>query len=70
MLNLVWGVRAFYYDKFVSTDDTIEDAKEILLKKGLVKVNDVIIHIGSMPIHERGRTNMLKISKVLRNSGD
>ncbi|MEO0469356.1 MAG: pyruvate kinase [Bacteroidota bacterium] len=70
MLNLVWGVRAFYYDKFVSTDDTIEDAKEILLKKGLVQVNDVLIHIGSMPIHERGRTNMLKISKVLHKSGD
>ncbi|WP_286827560.1 pyruvate kinase, partial [Maribacter sp. UBA4516] len=24
-LNLLWGVKAFYYDKFVSTDDTIED---------------------------------------------
>ncbi|MEP1984463.1 MAG: pyruvate kinase, partial [Maribacter dokdonensis] len=28
-LNLLWGVKAFYYDKFVSTDDTIENVYHI-----------------------------------------
>src|SRR5690606_34299546 len=28
-LNLLWGVKAFYYDKFVSTDETIEDVNAI-----------------------------------------
>ena len=29
-LNLVWGVRGFYYKKATSTDDTIEDTQKIL----------------------------------------
>lgn len=63
-LNLVWGVRAFYYDKFVSTDDTIQDVHEILKNQDLVKIGDVMINTGSMPLHERGLTNMIKVSKV------
>ncbi len=63
-LNLVWGVRAFFYDKFVSTDDTIQDVHEILKDKDLVKTGDVMINTGSMPLHERGLTNMIKISRV------
>jgi pyruvate kinase len=69
MLNLVWGVRAFYYDKFVSTDDTIEDVHEILKEFDLVQSGDVMVNCGSMPIHERGRTNMIKISRV-REQGE
>ena len=36
-LNLLWGVRAFYYDKFVSTDDTIEEINQICRDKKYVK---------------------------------
>jgi len=34
MLSLVWGVKGFYYDKFVSTDHTISDIKYELKKDG------------------------------------
>jgi pyruvate kinase len=37
MLNLVWGVRAHYYDKTVSTDHTIADIKHILRSKKFVQ---------------------------------
>ncbi len=67
-LNLVWGVRAFYYDKFVSTDDTIQDVHEILKKNKLVKGGDIIINTGSMPLHEQGLTNMVKLSRVKHDS--
>lgn len=63
-LNLVWGVRSFYYDKFTTTDETIEDVVEILKKKGRVKVGDILINTGSMPISERLRTNMLRVTLV------
>ena len=37
-LNLLWGVKAFYYEKFVSTDETIEDVNSIACKKGYLEV--------------------------------
>ena len=68
-LNLIWGIRAFHYDKTISTDDTIQDVHEILKEKNLVKPGDVMINTGSMPLHEFGLTNMIKISRV-REKGD
>ena len=64
MLNLVWGIRGFLYNKDVSTDDTIQDVHEILKEKDLVQPGDVMINTGSMPLHEQGLTNMVKISRV------
>ena len=63
-LSLVWGTRTFFYDKFVSTDHTIEDVKLLLKKKGYVEDDDLIINIASMPIAEKGMTNMLRLSYV------
>lgn len=63
-LSLVWGVKCFHYDKFTTTDGTIEDTIEILRKNKIVKKGDTIINTGSMPLHKRFRTNMLKISIV------
>lgn len=61
-LNLVWGVKAFYYDKFSSTDETIDDLCEILRAKKLLKSGNVVINTASMPLHKRFRTNTLKIT--------
>tara|TARA_R110002096_G_scaffold117211_3_gene253938 strand:- start:2938 stop:4368 length:1431 start_codon:yes stop_codon:yes gene_type:complete len=63
-LSLVWGVKGFYYDKFVSTDHTIADIKYLLKKKNHVVNKDLIINIASMPINEKGQSNMLKLSYV------
>ena len=63
-LNLVWGVRCYYYDKMSSTDDTIEDVVEILKTDGKVKSGDFIVNTGSMPVHKKLRTNMLKVTEV------
>jgi pyruvate kinase len=63
-MNLVWGVRAFYYDKMVSTDQTIADIRFFLKKNGYSNEGDFIIHLASMPIAEKGMTNMIKLSKV------
>lgn len=64
MLSLVWGVRGFFYDKYVSTDHTIADLKLRLKREGLVKEGDLVINIASMPITERGQSNMMKLSMV------
>jgi pyruvate kinase len=64
MLSLVWGVKAFYYDKYVSTDHTIADIKYILKKEGFVNAKDLIINIASVPISEKGQANMMKLSYI------
>lgn len=63
-LNLLWGVRAFYYDKFVSTDDTIDDINQISKEKKYVKKGDMVINLASMPITEKGMVNTLRISEI------
>jgi len=63
-LSLVWGVRAFYYDKLESTDQTIADVNEILKSEHLIEVGDVVINTASVPITKQGKTNMLKVSVV------
>lgn len=63
-MSLVWGVRAFYYDKMVSTDHTMDDVKYILKKQNMLRDGDFTIHLASMPINESGMTNTLKLDKV------
>ena len=63
-LNLVWGVRCYYYDKLTSTDETIDDVIEILKKDLKLKKGDLVVNTGSMPILKKLRTNMLKVTEV------
>ncbi len=63
-LNLVWGVRCYYYDKFTTTDETIQDVTDILKNENIVVAGDVVVNTGSMPLHRRHRTNMLKVTVV------
>lgn len=63
-LNLVWGVRAFYYKSFESTDESIQDVNNMLKNMGLVKPGELVINTASMPILERTRTNTIKISEI------
>ena len=63
--NLLWGVECFYYDKFTSTDETIEDSTQILKGAGVVAEGDLLVNTGSMPIEKRLRTNMLKVTIVV-----
>jgi len=63
-LNLLWGVKSFYYDKFISTDHTIEDIKYRLRKDGLVKEGNLVVNTASTPLSDFGMTNMIKISYI------
>ena len=65
-LNLVWGVRCYYYDRFSSssTDETVSDVTEILKANDKLESGDVVINTGSMPLEKGFRTNMLKVTVV------
>jgi pyruvate kinase len=63
-LNLLWGVKAFYYDKFVSTDETIEDVNSIACKKGFLDVGDMLVSLAAMPIKSKGMVNTLRVTEI------
>jgi len=63
-LSLLWGVTAFYYDKYVSTDETIEDVNAIACKKGFLEEGDMLISLAAMPIQEKGMVNTLRVTEI------
>ncbi|PKV48651.1 pyruvate kinase [Aquimarina sp. MAR_2010_214] len=63
-LSLLWGVKAFYYDKFVSTDETVEDINKIALERKFVEQGDMLINLAAMPITAKGMVNTLRVSQV------
>ena len=63
-LNLLWGVKAFFYDGFESTDKTVEQINKIALDNKFLIKGDKVINLTSMPIDKKGMTNTLRISKI------
>ena len=63
-MNLLWGVKAFFYDKLVTTDDTVDDINEMAKEQGFVKKGDILINLAAMPVVERGMVNTLRISEI------
>jgi pyruvate kinase len=63
-LNLLWGVHAFYYDKFVSTDDTIDDINAIAKESKFVQKGDILVNLAAMPVVAKGMVNTLRISEI------
>ena len=63
-LNLLWGVRAYFYDKLVSTDDTIDDINTICKDKKYVKKGDMVVNLAAMPIVAKGMVNTMRVSEI------
>ncbi|WP_200976164.1 pyruvate kinase [Echinicola sp. 20G] len=64
-LSLVWGVTAHYFTgEQISTDETFTYIQDVLKDQGQVEAGDIIINTASMPLKEKGRTNMLKLHVV------
>lgn len=63
-LSLLWGVQTFYYDKFVSTDETIQDVNAIACKKGYLEEGDMLISLAAMPIQDKGMVNTLRVTEI------
>jgi len=64
MLNLLWGVKAQFYDRMVSTDDTVEDINKISNVKGYADKGDYVINLTSMPVKAKGMVNTLRVSQI------
>jgi len=63
-LNLLWGVKAFYYDSTESTDKTVEEINKIAVDNEYLQKNEKVINLTSMPIHEKGMVNTVRVTKI------
>jgi len=63
-LNLLWGVTTFYYDRFVSTDEVIEDINHVANEQGYVDMGDIMINLVSMPMQGKGMVNTLRVTEI------
>lgn len=64
MLNLLWGVKAHFYDKLVSTENTVEEINKITLEKEYAAKGDFVINLTSMPVQAKGMVNTMRISQL------
>jgi pyruvate kinase len=63
-LSLLWGVKSFYYDSSISTDDTVLDVNEIARQKGYVTKGDFLVNLSAMPLTDKGMVNTLRVSEI------
>jgi len=63
-LNLVWGVRAKYYERSKNTDETIMEIQEILVNDGFLQTGDAFIIVACIPLALRKHANMVKLQIV------
>ena len=63
-LNLLWGVKTFYYNNLNSTDKTVEEINQIAYEKGFIEKDDFIVNLTAMPIESRGMVNTLRVSTI------
>ncbi len=63
-LSLLWGVTTYYYDRYVSTDETVEDINQIACQKEYVEKGDIIIGLSSMPVQAKGQVNTIRVTRI------
>jgi len=63
-VNLLWGVKAIFYDKLESTDETIEEINQIAHNQGYVNKGDMVINLTSTPIIKKGMVNTLRLCEI------
>lgn len=64
MLNLLWGVRAYYFTEEWGTDKTILKVNEIAKDLGFVEETDMVINLNATPANEHGKTNTLRLTTI------
>ncbi|HFX17915.1 MAG TPA: pyruvate kinase, partial [Flavobacteriales bacterium] len=63
-LALLWGVVPFYYNKMLSTDETIKDIEQIACQNDYLHEGEMMVSIFSMPLQKKGMVNTIRITQV------
>jgi pyruvate kinase len=60
-MQLMWGVQALHFPMQESTDQAIENVKQLIVERGFLKKNSTVVVTVGRPLSKRPRTNMLCI---------
>ncbi len=63
-MTLIWGVRAFYLNRYENFDMAIVEATAILKNKNLIEQGERVVFVGSIPLNEHGKTNIIKVGYI------
>ena len=63
-VSLVWGTRAFLFNRTSTTVDTVREVQDILKTLGFLNKGEVVINTGSTPFSEHGPTNTIKVTTI------
>ncbi len=63
-LTLYWGVYPFFYDRQVSTDETVKDIIRMIKDEQFVRSGDFVINLTAMPVGVKGMVNTLRITRI------
>ncbi len=63
-LNLLWGVKAFYYDQADNVDQMFNEVNAQAIERGYVEPGDRVINLISTPVDEKGNVNTMKITQL------
>lgn len=65
-LGLYWGVQVLPYtpDLTNTTEQTVEEIKQVLMERHALKSGDIFINTLSMPLSQQNKTNTVKLSVV------
>lgn len=63
-LSLVWGIRAYYFAECNNINEYIDYTEDFLIGANYLKRGDLVVHVGSIPILNHGKTNMMKLTRV------
>ncbi len=63
-MSLMWGVTVFHSKEFVFTNDAIEHTIKALREQNYINDDELVVHVGSIPLNKKGQTNMVKLSLV------
>ena len=63
-LNLLWGVKCHYYDRFVSTMKPFWMSIKLPKKRVMSKLGDSLVNLLAMPVANKGMVNTLRVSVI------
>ena len=58
------GRQNLFFAECNNLNNYLDYTEKFLLSQNLLKKGDLVVHVGSIPILEKGKTNMMKLTRV------
>ncbi len=69
-LELVWGIQTYKIRPYQSSEEALSQIEELLVKIGMVEKGDKVVVTMGTPVHQRAKTNSIRVYTVTRDRID